>query len=93
MSHYDESTHRCYEILKHYGGPRSHRFIEANLAGPHLRTTGKRWAKFMEHYELGFDEKSFIFLTRFYTAVLKKTRHSPGLRPVRMFGGRKCLSG
>ena len=72
MSHYHESTHRCYEILKHYGGPRSHRFIEANLAGPHLRTTGKRWAKFMEHYELGFDEKSFIFLARFYTAVLKK---------------------
>ena len=41
---FHESTHRVFEILKHYGGPRTHRFVEANLAGMHLRTTEKRWA-------------------------------------------------
>ena len=39
---YHESTHRVFEMLKHYGGPRSHRFVRANLAGMHLRTTEKR---------------------------------------------------
>lgn len=39
---YHESTHRVFEMLKHYGGPRSHRFVQANLAGMHLRTTEKR---------------------------------------------------
>ena len=41
---YHESTHRVFEMLKHYGGPRSHRFVQANLAGMHLRTTEKRCA-------------------------------------------------
>ena len=81
MSHYHESTHRMYEMLKHYGGPRSHRFIEANLAGPHLRTTEKRWARLLHHYELGFDEKSFVFLARFYKVVLEKLEIPLGCVP------------
>ena len=41
--HYHEPTHRTSEMLKHYGGPRSNRLLQANLFGPHLRTTEKRY--------------------------------------------------
>ena len=42
---YHESTHRMFEMIKHYGGPRTRRFIQGNLAGMHLRTTERRCVK------------------------------------------------
>ena len=47
-----ESTHRIFEVLKHYGGPRSHRWVQKNLLGMHLRTTEKRWAANLHHYSV-----------------------------------------
>ena len=67
---YHESTHRMFEMLKHYGGPRSNRLFIANAFGPHLRTTEKRWARDMHHFRMGILEENFIFLAKFYTAVL-----------------------
>ena len=42
---YHEPTHRMFGMIKHYGGPRTHRFIQGNLAGMHLRTTERRCVK------------------------------------------------
>jgi len=47
---YHESTHRMFEMIKHYGGPRTHRFIQGNLAGMHLRTT--EWRRVQERCAL-----------------------------------------
>ena len=41
-----------------------------NLAGMHLRTTEKRWARSMHHYELGIVEKTFEYIAKFYEVVL-----------------------
>ena len=67
-----ESTHRIFEVLKHYGGPRSHRWVQKNLLGMHLRTTEKRWAANLHHYSVGVKEDAFEHLARFYKQV-----HSP----------------
>ena len=55
--------------LKHYGGPRSHRWIQKNLFGMHLRTTEKRWAADLHHYEFGLNEGTFVELACFYRKV------------------------
>ena len=68
-----ESTHRIFEVLKHYGGPRSHRWIQKNLFGMHLRTTEKRWAADLHHYEFGLNEGTFVELASFYRKVCCST--------------------
>ena len=64
-----ESTHRIFEVLKHYGGPRSHRWVESNLIGMHLRTTEKRWSKALHPYSFGLNVATFVVLRQFYIDV------------------------
>ena len=68
-----ESTHRIFEVLKHYGDPRSHRWIQKKMFGMHLRTTEKRWARNLHHYSFGLSEDTFIELAAFYREVMLAT--------------------
>ena len=67
-----DSTHQTFEVLKHIGGPRSHRWVGDNLIGMHERTSAKRWARGLHHYTFGLCENTFIILAAFYTTVLTK---------------------
>ena len=51
---------------------RSHRFIGKNLLGMDLRTTEKRWAKFLHHFSFGLNEATFCLLALFYAEALTK---------------------
>ena len=68
---YHESTHRMFGMIKHYGGPRTHRFIQGNLAGMHLRTTERRCVK--ERCALcGIDHGVTTMLTVFMLPALNR---------------------
>ena len=63
---------QCFQVLYKLGGPRVMRCFTATLAGPHMRTIEKRWAKHKVLPKLGLDQDLMQLLAPMYQDLMKK---------------------
>lgn len=65
------STKRVFEVVKQWGGPRTHQFIIANFEGPAIETVRREAAK-GEVSNLGLTEGHFKHLAIIYAGKMKE---------------------